>query len=332
MTAAAALAVILWIIAPIGTGILLGTFLAFMAEPFFHRMHKKFGARWASVITIVSACAALAAVIGGLGVLFVTRGTVLVTALVNSFKPGGSGDRALSALAHVTDRMGISRDDLTERAHQLATHLAEKTAEIAAALVSATGSALLGLLFAMMAMYYVLRNWPAMLRYAQGTLPLKPEYTLALFDSFRVAGRTTLVGAIGTALAQGAFAAIGFALVGAPEPLVLGAATAVASFVPVVGVLIVIVPVGIVLFASGHPIAAAVELVWSLVFVVGVCDYAIRPRLVRGETKLPALVTFAALFGGIETFGLKGLILGPVLMSVTLAVLRIYSDEVRASR
>jgi predicted PurR-regulated permease PerM len=138
-----------------------------------------------------------------------------------------------------------------------------------------------------------------------------------------------LLGAIGTGLAQGTLASIGFWLGGAPEPIFFGAATAVASFIPAVGTLIVTIPVGLVLLLSHHILGGTVELAWSLIFVVGICDYVIRPRLVRGEAKVPALVTFAALFGGAETFGLKGLILGPVLMSLALAVLRIYGDEAR---
>jgi predicted PurR-regulated permease PerM len=324
-----AIGLIFWITAPIGIGILLGTFLAFMAQPIFERLEHRIGVRWASVTTVVGASIALALVLGGLGTLFVTRGTVLVGALVDTFKPGGGGERALAALAHLSDRVGVSRQDLTERVQSAASHIAEQTANIAATIASTTGSALLGLLFAMMAMFYVLRNWPTVAQRAQETLPLKPEYTLALFDEFRAVGRTTLLGAIGTGLAQGVLAAIGFAIVGVPEPIFFGAATAVASFVPVVGVLIVIVPVVLTLFLSGHAIAGSIEAIWSLLFVVGMCDYVIRPRLVRGETKVPALVTFAALFGGVETFGLKGLILGPVLMSLALAVLRIYGDEAR---
>jgi predicted PurR-regulated permease PerM len=112
-----------------------------------------------------------------------------------------------------------------------------------------------------------------------------------------------------------------------PEPAFFGAATAVASFIPVAGVLLVIVPIALGEFLSGDAVSGIVVLAWSMVFVVGICDYVIRPRLVRGETKLPALYTFAALFGGVGTFGLKGLILGPVLVSMALAVLRIYGDE-----
>src|SRR6185312_5239594 len=279
--------------------------------------------RWASLATVIGASTALAATLGGLGVLFVTRGTVLAGALADTFKPGGVGARMIEAFGRLSDRIGISRDELNARAQVAVEQIASRTATYAASVASTTGAALLGLFFAMMAMYYVLRNWEAVLRRAQDTLPLKPQHTLALFDEFRVVGRTTLLGAIGTGLAQGGLAWIGYAIVGVPEAVFFGAATAVASFVPVVGVLLVIVPVFIALLLSGHAVAASIELAWSLVFVVGVCDYVIRPRLVRGETKVPALVTFAALFGGVETFGLKGLILGPVLMSLALAVLRI---------
>jgi predicted PurR-regulated permease PerM len=53
---------------------------------------------------------------------------------------------------------------------------------------------------------------------------------------------------------------------------------------------------------------------------------------VQGEDNVPTLVTFIALFGGIEVFGLKGLILGPVLIALALAVLRLYGAEARSRR
>lgn len=324
-----AILVVLWIILPIGIGILFGMFLAFMAEAIFERLKRHVGVRWASVTTVVGAGLALAATLGGLGALFVMRGTVLAGELIAAFKPNGVGDHALASLAQLTERVGVSRTDLTEHAQAAVSHIAAQTADIAATIASTTGSALLGLFFAMMAMFHVLRNWDAILQRAQVTFPFKPAYTRALFDEFRIVGRTTLLGAIGTGIAQGVLAAIGCWIARVPEALFFGAATAVASFIPAVGTLIVIIPVGAGLFLAGHPGYATIELAWSLLFVVGVCDYVIRPRLVRGEAKVPALVTFAALFGGVETFGLKGLILGPVLVSLALVVLRIYGEEAR---
>jgi predicted PurR-regulated permease PerM len=71
--------------------------------------------------------------------------------------------------------------------------------------------------------------------------------------------------------------------------------------------------------------------VWGSFLIIGVPDYVIRPRLV-GEEEIPSLVTFAALFGGVEVFGLKGLIVGPVVMAVSIAVLRLYASEARKRR
>lgn len=327
-----AILVVAWLILPIGIGILFGTFLAFMVERTHERLRTRFGARSAAISTVAGASVALAATLGGLGWLFVAKGTALARQLIGAFEPGHPGDRALVSLGHLTARLGISQADLTARARSAVSEIAARTADIAATIASTTGSAMLGLFFAMLAMFYVLKNWDEMSLRAQDTFPLKPEYTRKLFEEFRSVGRTTLLGAIGTSLAQGAFATIGYWITGVPQPLFFGAATAVASFVPAVGVLLVILPVSAMLFLVDHPVYATIELVYSLIFVVGICDYVIRPRLVQGEEKVPALITFASLFGGVEEFGLKGLILGPVLMSLAFAVLRLYAAEARTSR
>jgi len=127
-------------------------------------------------------------------------------------------------------------------------------------------------------------------------------------------------------------ATIGFWITGVPDPIFFGVLTAIASFVPAVGVLLVLVPACVGLAVTGHSIAAVVQAVWALVLVIGVADYVIKPWLVRGEAKVPAVVTFAALFGGVEVFGLQGLLIGPVLMALAIAVLRLYAAESRATR
>ena len=324
-----AVLVVFWLLLPIGIGILLGTFLAFMVEHSHDRLRAWLGVRWAATAMVASASVGLVMMLAGLGWLFVAKGTTLARMLIDAFKAGAAGDRALVAVGHLTERIGIPQDALEDRARNLVSDIADRTADIATTIASTTGGALLALFFAMLAMFYVLRNWDTMSLRAQEVFPLRPDYTRALFEEFRTVGRTTLLGAIGTGIAQGLFATLAYWIGGVPEPIFFGAATAVASFVPAVGTLLVIIPVTIGLFLVNMPGHAAIELTLSLVFVVAVCDYVIRPRLVQGETKVPALITFASLFGGVEAFGLKGLILGPVLMSLALAVLRLYAAEAR---
>jgi predicted PurR-regulated permease PerM len=85
---------------------------------------------------------------------------------------------------------------------------------------------------------------------------------------------------------------------------------------------------------SRRPVLASVVTVLAtgLVIVgavVGFSDYVIRPRLV-GDEEMPVLLTFLALFGGLEVIGLAGLIAGPVIMALAVAVLRLYAREAGA--
>jgi predicted PurR-regulated permease PerM len=325
-----ALAIVLWLIIPVGAGILLGAFLAFIAQPRFEQVCARLGARWAALVSVVAVTLALAGLFGIVGWILVVRGTALAQRITDESKQGGLVDHAFQTVDRWMTHLGVTHEDLATHFRNLAERLASRTLEIAGAIAAATGGVLLGLFFSILTMHFVLRNWGTVTKRAQQVLPLRPEYTAALFDEFTRVGRTTLVGAVGTAIAQGTFATVGYWMAGVTEPAFFGTATAIASFIPVVGVLTVIVPVGITLFLLGMPGHAIIELVWSLVTVVGLCDYMIRPRLVRGETEVPALATFIALFGGVEVFGLKGLIVGPVLMSLAMAVLRLYAKDAEA--
>ena len=97
--------------------------------------------------------------------------------------------------------------------------------------------------------------------------------------------------------------------------------------------MIVWVPAGVVLIFLGQIGHGIFLLLWGIVAVTGIPDYVIRPRLVgSGGDEVPALGTFIALLGGTAVLGLKGLILGPVLMTMAVAILRIYADQERARR
>src|SRR6185312_11206862 len=104
---------------PIGIGILLGTFLAFMVEHAHDRLRGWLGVRWAAIASVAGASVGLAATLGGLGWLFVAKGTTLARMLIDAFKPGAPGDRALTALGHLTARVGISQEDLQDKARGL---------------------------------------------------------------------------------------------------------------------------------------------------------------------------------------------------------------------
>lgn len=331
-TALAAVAAIAWIVMPVGVGILLGALLAFAMQPLFERLAPRFGRMWSALAVVIGSVIAFAGTVGGLAWLLVTRGTALTHQWTASLGPEGPARAVFTAVGRVTSRIGIPPHELADRARELLQAAAERAAVVAETIVATTASAALALFFAMLSMHFILRNWETVALRAQETLPLRPDYTASLFAEFRRVGRSTLLGTVGSGLAQGVLATLGYWISGVPEPLFFGAATAVASLVPAVGAALVWVPVGVVMILAGHVTGSVIEFVWGAVLVAALCDYFIRPRLVGRGGTLPSLLTFAALLGGVQVFGLKGLIVGPVLMSLAVAVVRLYATEARKRR
>lgn len=330
--ALAAVSVAVWIALPVGVGIFLGTLMAFSLQPIYERLAERARPAVAAMITVSASMIAIGASAFGVAYLFVTKGVAFSQELISIVRPGGPAGGAMDRITSRAASWGIPGEELESKLRDLASEGAARAAGVAESLVGATAGALLGLFFAVLTMFFVLRNWPAIAVRAQTMFPIRPDYTRALFEEFRRVGRVTLLGTLVTGVAQGVLATIGYAICGVPQPIFFGVATAVASLIPAVGTLLVWVPAGVVLIVGGHVGRGVAELIWGFVVIVCVSDYVIRPRLVGGEGATPAIVTFAALFGGVEVFGLKGLILGPILMTLSIAVLRIYADECAAVR
>ena len=331
--AVAAIVAIVWIIHPVGIGILLGTLIAFTLQPFYERLVQRHGRHGLIAIgCVVASSIALLATFGGLTSLFISRGSAMGQILINSLGPNGGLRAAGLRFAARLGPLHFQADEITAKLHDAAADLASRAAAIATAVATTAFDILLMLFFAMMTLAFILRSWKAITLRAEEMLPIRPRYTRAILDEFQRVGRTTLLGTVFTGLAQGAFAAIGYWITGVPEAAFFGAATAVLSLVPGVGTLIVWVPAGIFLLATGHPAMGVLELVWGGLVVVGASDYIIRPRLVGGHGTMPPLFTFAALFGGVDVFGLPGLILGPLIMSVSFAILRIFAQDAEERR
>jgi predicted PurR-regulated permease PerM len=330
--AVCAVVAIAWLALPFATGLLLGTLLAFTLKPVYDLLLRRTGRpSLASLTTVVASALLIAGFVALFVSLFVTRAVGLANAVREDLHAGGALSNWLDTVTGWLGHFGLSPERLTARLEAGAGEIASRSAAIAGSFASSTFTALLGLFFALLAMPVVLRHWSRMVSTLVAVSPLQPEYTRALLGEFRRVGRMTVSGTILTGLAQGLLAAIGFAMTDVPQALFFGIATALASLIPAVGTLLVWVPAGLYLFAIGHPARAITELVWGTVFVVGFSDYVIRPRLV-GDAAMPALLVFLALFGGLETLGLPGLIVGPVVMALAVAVLRLYAREVKAKR
>jgi predicted PurR-regulated permease PerM len=141
---------------------------------------------------------------------------------------------------------------------------------------------------------------------------------------FRVAAnmtRTVLYGSVVSAAAQGLIAGLGFWIVGVRAPVLLGVLTALLSAIPVVGTASVWVPIGVWLLLTGSIWQGVVLLVWGTV-LVHPTDNILRPLLISSVAHVPFLLVMFGALGGLSSFGLVGVFIGPALLTVGLAIWR----------
>lgn len=134
-------------------------------------------------------------------------------------------------------------------------------------------------------------------------------------------GETTkavVYGFVLAAMVQGSLAGIAYAVAGVQAPLLLGATTALLALVPF-GATLVWVPVGLTLLLENSPWAGIGLLLWGTL-VVSTIDNVIRPLVISGASQIPFLVVMFGVLGGLQTFGVIGIFLGPIVLAVLMAV------------
>jgi len=321
-----AVAALLWIIVPVGIGVLLGGLLAFTVHGYCRELTRVVRKRWvASLILTSGSTVGVAGTLAILAYLLVLQGLAVVSKLPETFAPGGPGREAIARLSGPLGRLGYTPDSIASRARDLLGNLTSSLAGWAAQIVGFVFDGALTLFFMALSMYFVLMRWTEFERKVEHLLPLNPNHSRRLMKQVVRLGRQTVIGNFGTALIQGLLAGVGFAIARVPEAAFLGAITAVAALVPAFGTSLVFVPVGLVLLFNGHAAAGIFVFAWSAVVIIGICDYFVRPRLVGRDETMSVLLTFVALFGGVKLFGFIGFLLGPLIAGLAITVLRMYA-------
>lgn len=133
-------------------------------------------------------------------------------------------------------------------------------------------------------------------------------------DTISQTTRGVMYGLLGTALAQGLVAAVGFAMAGVPAVPLLSVLVFVLSLVPV-GPPLVWGSAAVWLFSQGETGWGVFMVIWGTVLISGV-DNVVRPMLISRGTSLPFLLTLLGVLGGVIAFGFVGMFIGPVLLAV----------------
>jgi predicted PurR-regulated permease PerM len=143
--------------------------------------------------------------------------------------------------------------------------------------------------------------------------------------------RSVVYGVIGTAMIQAVLGLIGFWMLGVPQPFLLATCVFILGLFPVAGSSLVWIPVVIWQLSTGQLIAGAVMAVYGVLIIGGV-DNFLKPYLISRGSRMPFLLVFFGVIGGVMTFGILGIFLGPMLLALGLALTREWLEMQAASQ
>ena len=174
------------------------------------------------------------------------------------------------------------------------------------------------------ALFFFFRDGARLALWTTEMLPLEKEHRDKVAKTFSDTVTAVVRAIFLTAVAQGVMSGVGFALAGVPVPILLGLVAFVNSFIPFLGAASVWVPVSLWLFYNGHMWAGVGLVLWG--GVITIVDYVLKPWIIGNRAKLPLFWLFFTTLGGLKVYGILGIFLGPIILSMGLAFLTIYRD------
>ncbi len=183
---------------------------------------------------------------------------------------------------------------------------------------------LVNLVLVLVLMYFCFRDGERLLKWFYQIVPMPLPHVEAIALRVYQTINAVISGALLTAGAQALLAITGYLIAGVPLAIFFGVLTGISAMIPVVGAALVWVPISLFIFVEAPGWGIFVAL-WGF-FLVSMIDNFLKPLLIGNQARMPILLVFCAIIGGLNVYGFTGVIIGPILVAMLLAFIRIYRD------
>lgn len=303
--------------------------LVIIADP----IHQRISAR----IRIPSVAAALSVTI--IVVLFVTPLVFVAQQMILQVAVGA--EHIQKALAEGELREKLARIPRLEAARDWVEEnvdVAGQVRQVVQAITADLGAVVTGsfwtltqCLITVLVLFYFFRDRKLAIGTLRSLLPLTDRETDVLFSRISDTIHASIYGTILVALVQGFLGGLMFYILGLPAPVLWGVVMAFLAVIPILGAFIVWVPAAIFLALDGEWIKALILGAWGTI-VVSLIDNFLYPIFVGDRLRLHTLPVFFAIFGGLIVFGTSGVILGPLILAITTALIQFWRDRTAGGR
>lgn len=204
--------------------------------------------------------------------------------------------------------------------------LAAVFGEFARQLPRVLAQAVLGVFVVFFTLYYGFTDGRQFVAAIRDVLPLHADEKDLLIEEIRKTTDGVFVGHILISLIQGAVGTVGFLIFGVPRPFFWGFVMVVLGILPIIGPVLVWLPVGVYLLVVGRTIPGVGILIWGGV-LVSTIDNVLRPKLIGNRADIHPFLVLVGVLGGIAVFGFSGFIIGPLVLSLFLASIKVFKHH-----
>jgi predicted PurR-regulated permease PerM len=229
---------------------------------------------------------------------------------------------ALKKVAHNIEQ----QYDVTLVSDQNINKLGNVIAQSLPIILGATFNTVTTIFFMYFILYFMLVNGRNMENALYEYIPLKNENVSALGKEVNMMVVANAIGIPVIAFAQGLVGLIGYLIIGVKEPFFWFGVTCIAGMLPVVGAALAYVPLIIIFFANGQNWQGIAMAIYGFA-IIGTVDNVLRFTLLKKIGNVHPLTTVFGVIIGLKLFGFIGLIFGPLLISLFMLLLKIYSRE-----
>lgn len=216
---------------------------------------------------------------------------------------------------------------LLKNLNQISTFIFNQTT----VLLKGLSTLIVGFFFTLLCLYYLFKDGSYLFGRLKEIIPLPSRERDLLIERFKDMIYATIYGGILIAMIQGVLGGLSFWVLGLPSPIFWGSAMALFSFIPIGGTALIWVPTAVILLMGGAVLKGFILLGLG-VFVISMVDNLFRPFLISTRTNIHPLLLFFAVLGGIQAFGLIGLVAGPLIATLFLTLTEIYIQGIRPGK
>ena len=247
----------------------------------------------------------------------VVKGSQLIESKVDS----GEWRRVLEAQPKLTPI--LNKIERYVNFPEIVKTLNAKLGSVVGAIVKGSLLQVLGFVLVFYVLFFFLRDRHSALKSMMALSPLTQMEMGRLFNQVGDTIHAIVYGTFAIAVVQGCLGGLMFWWLGLPAPLLWGLVMSLLAVVPMLGTSVIWAPAALFLALEGDLGSALILTLWGML-VVGTIDNLLRPIFVGNRLKLHTILAFMSIVGGLLLFGPAGLILGPVILTVTIALLEIW--------